>query len=47
MTEGNVEIYSLTKDSRDHFDKDEILRDFCICGQLCLLMVKLMTMNLL
>ena len=28
MTEGNVEIYSLTKDIRDHFDKDEILEIF-------------------
>ena len=28
MTEGNVEIYSLTKDIRDNFDKDEILEIF-------------------
>jgi|TARA_B000000532_G_C18581843_1_gene283176 uncharacterized tellurite resistance protein B-like protein len=28
MTEGNVELYSLTKDIRDHFDKDEILEIF-------------------
>ena len=28
MTEGNVELYSLTKDIRDHFDKDEILEMF-------------------
>ena len=28
MTEGNVEIYFLTKDIRDNFDKDEILEIF-------------------
>ena len=28
MTEGNVEIYSLTKDIRDNFDKDEIIEIF-------------------
>ena len=28
MTEGSVELYSLTKDIRDHFDKDEILEIF-------------------
>jgi len=28
MTEGNVEIYSLTKDIRDNFEKEEILEIF-------------------
>ena len=28
MTEGNVEIYSLTKDIRDSFEKEEILEIF-------------------
>ena len=28
MTQGNVEIYSLTKDIRDNFSKEEILTIF-------------------
>ena len=32
MVEENVELYSLTKDIRDNFNKEEILQIFDICG---------------